>query len=62
MKKLIISEIEGIKYSKESQDKNKIHLDYATGYNSIYGNKIVHGTLVILKFIKTIKKKNWTIK
>ena len=67
MKKLIIREIEGIKYSKESQDKNKIHLDYATGYNSIYGNKIVHGTLVILKFIKTIKKKierlnNYSIK
>ena len=51
-----ISEKEGLKYSKESGDINKIHLDKITGYNSIYGNKICHGTLVFLKYLKFTNK------
>ena len=44
--------MDGIKYSLISGDKNKIHLDDITGYNSIFGKKICHGTLVVLNFIK----------
>lgn len=51
-----ISEKEGLKYSKESGDINKIHLDKITGYNSIYGNKICHGTLVFLKYLDFTNK------
>ncbi len=43
---------EGKKYSKLSGDNNLIHLDDLTGYNSIYGEKITHGCLVILKIFK----------
>ena len=60
-----ISDKEGINYSKESGDENKIHLDKIIGYNSIYNDKIVHGTLIFLKFLKFSKKnklKNYSIK
>tara|TARA_B100000003_G_C10913338_1_gene364149 strand:+ start:274 stop:1542 length:1269 start_codon:yes stop_codon:yes gene_type:complete len=50
--KFKISEKEGLKYSNISGDKNKIHIDYLTGYNSIYGEKICHGTLVVSKIFK----------
>ncbi len=46
-----ITEKEGLKYSKESGDINKIHLEKITGYNSIFGKKICHGTLVLLKYL-----------
>ena len=50
---------EGLNFSKISGDKNKIHTDSLTGYNSIFGNIICHGVLVIFKFFKiiNIKKK-----
>jgi hypothetical protein len=50
---------EGLNFSKISGDKNKIHTDNLTGYNSIFGNIICHGVLVIFKFFKiiSIKKK-----
>ena len=54
-----ITENEGLKYSKISGDYNKIHIDEKTGYNSIFGEKICHGTLVITKiyqFRKNYKK------
>jgi len=57
MQKFIITNKEGYIYSKESGDKNKIHLDEITGYNSIFNFKIVHGTLIFLKFLKLIEKK-----
>ena len=50
-----ITEKEGLSYSIKSGDKNKIHLDKITGYNSIFGKKICHGTLVFLKFLKLTK-------
>jgi hypothetical protein len=43
---------EGLKYSKISGDKNKIHIDNLAGYNSIFGEKICHGTLVASKIFK----------
>tara|TARA_B100000029_G_scaffold513292_2_gene612361 strand:- start:6235 stop:7497 length:1263 start_codon:yes stop_codon:yes gene_type:complete len=45
---------EGIRYSKLSGDTNKIHLNNLSGYNSIFGERICHGCLVIKKFFKTI--------
>ena len=45
---------EGKSFSKLSGDNNKIHLDDLTGYNSIFGEKICHGSLVVLKAFKII--------
>ena len=56
LQKIKISEKEGLKYSKESGDINKIHLEKITGYNSIYGKKICHGTLVFLKYLDFTNK------
>ena len=36
----IISDDDGLQYSKISGDNNKIHIDELTGYNSIFGEKI----------------------
>jgi hypothetical protein len=47
-----ITEYEGLNYSKVSKDKNKIHTDKLVGYNSIFGKKICHGTLVVSKIFK----------
>ena len=58
----IISEDEGIKFSKISGDYNKIHIDDLAGYNSLYGRKICHGCLLVIKvlnitnIIKHLKK------
>ena len=54
-----IKESEGVNFAKLSGDNNIIHIDKIAGYNSIYGHNIVHGVLVILKFLDKIKfKKN----
>lgn len=53
-----ISEKEGKHFSNLSGDKNKIHLDEVYGHNSIFGNKICHGCLVIIKFFEKIKIQN----
>ena len=42
---------EGINFAKLSEDYNAIHLDEMTGYNSIYGENIVHGVFVLIKFL-----------
>ena len=47
-----ITENEGLNYSKVSKDKNKIHINNLVGYNSIFGQKICHGTLVVSKIFK----------
>lgn len=52
----LINQNSGIKFSKISGDKNKIHLDETFAKNSIYGKKICHGVLIILNFLKNIKK------
>ena len=54
-----IKEFEGVNFAKLSGDNNIIHIDKIAGYNSIFGHNIVHGVLVILKFLDKIKfKKN----
>ncbi len=57
--KFNISELDGIKFAKKSGDKNKIHIDELTGYNSLFSEKICHGALVLTKIFKTnlFKKK-----
>ena len=47
---LNINKNEGIKFSKFTGDNNKIHINEVTGNNSIYGENIAHGVLVILRF------------
>ena len=56
-----ISDKQGYNYSIKSGDKNKIHLDNLTGYNSLFGQKVCHGTLVfqnVLELLKINKKLN----
>ena len=53
-----IKEFEGVNFAKLSGDNNIIHIDKIAGYNSIYNHNIVHGVLVILKFLNKIKFKN----
>lgn len=54
IKEFKISENQGYAYSLESGDKNKIHLDSLTGYNSIFNHKIVYGTLIFYKVLKQL--------
>jgi hypothetical protein len=65
MKEFKISEKEGLAYSLESGDKNKIHLDDLTGYNSIFNHKIIYGTLLFYKVLKHLnfkKLKRYSVK
>jgi len=50
-----ISDKQGYNYSIKSGDKNKIHLDDLTGYNSLFGQKVCHGTLVFQKVLELLK-------
>lgn len=52
-----ISDKDGLNYSLESGDNNKIHLNELVGYNSIFGEKICHGCLVILRIFKILNIK-----
>ena len=45
---------EGLNFSKLSGDNNPIHLNDTVGYNSLFGEKICHGCLVIIKFFNLI--------
>ena len=51
----VIKDSEGTNFAKLSGDDNIIHINKMAGYNSMYGCNIVHGVLVILKFLKKIK-------
>ena len=51
----VIKDSEGINFAKLSGDDNLIHINKTAGYNSMYGCNIVHGVLLILKFLKKIK-------
>ena len=51
----VIKNSDGTKFAKLSGDDNIIHINKTAGYNSMYGCSIVHGVLVILKFLKKIK-------
>ena len=53
--------LEGKIFSKISGDHNAIHVDEKVGYNSIYGENIVHGVYVLFKFLEKIKlRKNFS--
>ena len=54
----IFKKLEGVNFAKLSGDYNAIHIDEMVGYNSIYGENIVHGAFVIFKFLKKIKLKD----
>ena len=49
-----ITNQEGRSFAKLSGDNNPIHLDDIIGYNSLFGQKICHGCLVLLKFFDLI--------
>jgi len=51
-KNFSISRNEGKLFAKISGDTNSIHLDENIGYNSIYGDTIIHGCYLIIKFLK----------
>ena len=50
-----ITEQMGKKYSRKTSDFNQIHLNNNIGYNSIFGQKICHGNLIVEKILKKIK-------
>ena len=47
-----ISQNNGKVFSSLSGDYNKIHIDELEGYNSMFGQNICHGSLVIIKFFE----------
>lgn len=53
--KFKIYEKDGRKYSILSGDDNKIHINRIFGYNSIFGETICHGTLIVVRVFKIIK-------
>jgi hypothetical protein len=56
--KFIIGKKDGLRFARKSRDFNKIHTNPIIGYNSIFGENIVHGVLPVLIFFKKILKKN----
>ena len=50
---------EGINFAKKSKDFNPIHINKIYGYNSIFGQNIIHGVLLIISFFNkaVIQKK-----
>tara|TARA_B100000242_G_scaffold183867_1_gene132108 strand:- start:2313 stop:3641 length:1329 start_codon:yes stop_codon:yes gene_type:complete len=54
LKSLSFTVKEGVKYSIFSGDKNKIHIDKKYGYDSIFGENIVHGTFLISKLLRSL--------
>ena len=55
--KFKIYEKDGRKYSSLSGDNNKIHINKIFGYNSIFGEMICHGTLIVTKIFEIINLK-----
>ena len=58
-KNIIIKKKDGIKFAKQSGDKNKLHLDQFTGYNSQFGQNIIHGSYLLIKFLMNSKIKDF---
>ena len=54
-----ISTKEVINFANYSKDFNKIHTDWLTGYNSLYGENIAYGVLVIFHFLEKTKIKKF---
>ena len=51
-----ISKNIGLKFAKKSKDQNPLHINEIYGHNSMYGENICHGVLVILNFLKSNEK------
>ena len=47
-----ITKNDGLKYSKITGDLNKIHIDDRYALNTVFGEKICHGTLVVQKIFQ----------
>ena len=45
---------DGVNFSKKSRDLNPIHINKNYGYNSIFGQNIVHGVLPVVIFLNKI--------
>ena len=58
-KNTIIKKDEGIKFANLSGDKNDIHINNEAGYQSQFGENIVHGALVLIKIFKILGIKNY---
>ena len=58
MEIITINKRNGIYFSKKSGDHNKIHIDELTGYNSQFGENIIHGALLAIRILKYFIKKN----
>ncbi len=56
---MFISKKDGINFSKLSGDFNKIHTNDLYGYNSMYGDIIIHGCNLIKKFFENQKIKKF---
>ena len=54
-KRFIITQNEGKKFSIQSGDINKIHINQNYAYNSIFGKKICFGSQVLIKILKIIR-------
>jgi len=59
-KKISIKRNEGLHFAKISGDNNLIHSCKNTGYQSQFGENIVHGSLAIIKILIKLKVKNFT--
>ena len=57
-----ISYKQGKIFSVLSEDFNKIHINEIVGYNSMFGQNICHGVLVIIMFLKLQKINFYKIK
>jgi len=49
---ILITHADGKRYAKQSGDKNLIHTDEISGYNSIYGEKFVMVAMYWISFLK----------
>lgn len=51
---IIIRKKDGLRFAEKSGDFNKVHINEKFGYNSIFGENIVHGVLPIIIFFSKI--------
>jgi len=58
-KNIFIKKSEGTKFANFSGDRNDIHINDKVGYQSQFGENIVHGALILIKIFKIIDIKNF---
>ena len=53
---------DGKNFAKKSRDFNPIHINKIYGYNSMFGQNIVHGVLIVISFLsKAVISKKYII-